>query len=47
MDGHRLIGTVGSALTGYIGMMVSVKANVRTTEAAKTGLQAALTVAFG
>jgi K(+)-stimulated pyrophosphate-energized sodium pump len=41
-----IIGTVGSALAGYIGMMVSVKANVRTTEAAKSGLQAALTVAF-
>ncbi|HOV87672.1 MAG TPA: sodium-translocating pyrophosphatase [Syntrophobacteraceae bacterium] len=41
-----VIGTVGSALAGYIGMMVTVKANVRTTEAAKGGLQAALTVAF-
>ena len=34
-----LIGVCGSALAGYIGMMVSVKANVRTTEAAKRGLQ--------
>lgn len=41
-----VIGTVGSAFAGYVGMMVSVKANVRTTEAAKSGLQAALTVAF-
>ena len=41
-----IIGTVGSALTGYLGMMVSVKANVRTTEAAKRGLQAALSLAF-
>lgn len=41
-----VIGTVGSALAGYIGMMVTVKANVRTTEAAKSGLQAALSVAF-
>lgn len=41
-----VIGTVGSALAGYIGMMVAVKANVRTTEAAKQGLQTALTVAF-
>ncbi|MGP0043378.1 MAG: sodium-translocating pyrophosphatase [Syntrophobacteraceae bacterium] len=41
-----LIGVCGSALAGYIGMMVSVKANVRTTEAAKRGLNAALGVAF-
>jgi K(+)-stimulated pyrophosphate-energized sodium pump len=41
-----IIGTVGSALTGYIGMMVTVRSNVRTTEAAKRGIQAALTVAF-
>lgn len=41
-----LIGTVGSALAGYIGMMVTVRSNVRTTEAAKRGIQAALTVAF-
>lgn len=41
-----VLGTVGSALAGYIGMMVTVKANVRTTEAAKSGLQAALSVAF-
>jgi K(+)-stimulated pyrophosphate-energized sodium pump len=41
-----LIGVCGSALAGYIGMMVSVKANVRTTEAAKQGLNAALSVAF-
>ena len=41
-----IIGACGSALAGYIGMMVTVKANVRTTEAAKRGLQAALSVAF-
>jgi len=41
-----IIGTVGSALAGYIGMVVTVRANVRTTEAAKSGVQAALSVAF-
>src|SRR5208337_5679851 len=41
-----ITGTCGSAIAGYIGMMVSVKANVRTTEAAKQGLNAALSVAF-
>jgi K(+)-stimulated pyrophosphate-energized sodium pump len=41
-----LIGTVGSALAGYIGMMVTVRANVRTTQAASKGLQHALTLSF-
>jgi K(+)-stimulated pyrophosphate-energized sodium pump len=41
-----VIGTVGSALAGYIGMMVTVRANVRTAEAAKSGLQKALSLAF-
>lgn len=41
-----IIGTVGSALAGYIGMVVTVRSNVRTTEAAKRGIQAALSVAF-
>jgi K(+)-stimulated pyrophosphate-energized sodium pump len=41
-----LIGTLGSALAGYIGMMVTVRSNVRTAEAAKGGLQKALTLAF-
>jgi K(+)-stimulated pyrophosphate-energized sodium pump len=40
------IGALASALAGYIGMTIAVRSNSRTTHAAKSGLEPALTVAF-
>jgi K(+)-stimulated pyrophosphate-energized sodium pump len=41
-----LIGAILSGVAGYAGMNISVRANVRTAEAARTSLQGGLTMAF-
>ncbi len=40
------IGAFLSGVTGYVGMLISVKANVRTAEASRKSLQSGLTIAF-
>jgi K(+)-stimulated pyrophosphate-energized sodium pump len=41
-----LIGSLLSGLAGYVGMLVSVQANVRTAEASRKGLAAGLNIGF-
>jgi K(+)-stimulated pyrophosphate-energized sodium pump len=42
-----VIGALSSALAGFLGMSVALKANVRTANAAKRGLSKAFSVGFG
>lgn len=51
VDGYKLavsflVGAVCSAIAGYVGMTSTTKANARTTEAARTSLNSALSVSF-
>lgn len=41
-----LVGAVASAIAGYLGMIIAVRSNVKTTEAAKSGLAPAFSLAF-
>ncbi|MEZ5670044.1 MAG: sodium-translocating pyrophosphatase [Alphaproteobacteria bacterium] len=41
-----LVGAILSGLAGYVGMLISVRANVRTTEAARHGLAQGLDISF-
>ena len=42
-----LIGAILSGAAGYVGMLISVRANVRTTEASRQGLAQGLSIAAG